>query len=161
MPADQISSHPGRKAEVFVDGVKLGEIGEIHPVVVKNYELPKRCYVCQLSFEALYNCSSLVNKFIDLPKFPASNRDLAILLKSDIPATAVETIIRKNSGDIFESIELFDVYTGAQIPDGYKSLAYALNFRHRERTLNDNDINPVIDQIICELKRSFDAQLRE
>ncbi|MDK2942155.1 MAG: phenylalanyl-tRNA synthetase beta chain, partial [Acetobacterium sp.] len=153
--------HPGRKAEVFVDGVKLGEIGEIHPVVVKNYELPKRCYVCQLSFEALYNCSSLVNKFIDLPKFPASNRDLAILLKSDIPATAVETIIRKNSGDIFESIELFDVYTGAQIPDGYKSLAYALNFRHRERTLNDNDINPVIDQIICELKRSFDAQLRE
>lgn len=153
--------HPGRKAEVFVDGVRLGEIGEIHPVVVKNYELPKRCYVCQLSFEALYDCSSLVNKFIDLPKFPASNRDLAILLKSDIPATAVETIIRKNSGDIFESIELFDVYTGAQIPDGYKSLAYALNFRHRERTLNDNDINPVIDQIICELKRSFDAQLRE
>nr|MBP8865833.1 hypothetical protein [Acetobacterium sp.] len=66
-----------------------------------------------------------------------------------------------NSGDILESIDLFDVYTGAQIPDGYKSLAYALNFRHHERTLNDNDINPVIDQILSELKRSFDAQLRE
>lgn len=153
--------HPGRKAEIFVDGVKLGEIGEIHPIVVKNYELPKRCYVCQLNFAALFDCSSLDNKFTDLPKFPASNRDLAILLKADIPAAAIETIIRKNSGDILESIDLFDVYTGAQIPDGYKSLAYALNFRHHERTLNDNDINPVIDQILSELKRSFDAQLRE
>ena len=153
--------HPGRKAEIFVKGMKLGEIGEIHPIVVKNYELPKRCYVCQLNFAALYDCASLDNKFTDLPKFPASNRDLAILLKADIPAAAIETIIRNNSGDILESIDLFDVYTGAQIPDGYKSLAYALNFRHHERTLNDNDINPVIDQILSELKRSFDAQLRE
>ena len=153
--------HPGRKAEIFVEGIKLGEIGEIHPIVVKNYELPKRCYVCQLNFAALYDCASLDNKFTDLPKFPASNRDLAILLKADIPAAAIEAIIRNNSGDILESIDLFDVYTGAQIPDGYKSLAYALNFRHHERTLNDNDINPVIDQILSELKRSFDAQLRE
>lgn len=153
--------HPGRKAEIFVDGTKLGEIGEIHPLVVKNYELPKRCYVCQISFKALYNCASIDNKFVDLPKFPASNRDLAILLKQDIPAASVETIIRKNSGDILESIELFDVYTGTQIPAGYKSLAYALNFRHHQRTLSDNDINPVIDQILSELKSSFDAQLRE
>lgn len=153
--------HPGRKAEILVDGKKLGEIGEIHPLVVKNYELPKRCYVCQISFEALYNCASIDNKFVDLPKFPASNRDLAILLKQDIPAASVETIIRKNSGDILESIELFDVYTGTQIPAGYKSLAYALNFRHHQRTLNDNDINPVIVQILSELKSSFDAQLRE
>lgn len=153
--------HPGRKAEIFVNGIKLGEIGEIHPVVVKNYELPKRCYVCQLSFETLFDCASLANKFTDLPKFPASNRDLAIVLKAAIPAAAVETIIRKNSGEILESIELFDVYTGAQIPEDYKSLAYALNFRHHERTLNDNDINPVIDQILGELKKSFDAQLRE
>lgn len=153
--------HPGRKAEIFVDGTKLGEIGEIHPLVVKNYELPKRCYVCQISFKALYNCAVIDNKFVDLPKFPASNRDLAILLKQDIPAASVETIIRKNSGDILESIELFDVYTGTQIPAGYKSLAYALNFRHHQRTLSDNDINPVIDQILSELKSSFDAQLRE
>nr|WP_320025905.1 phenylalanine--tRNA ligase subunit beta [uncultured Acetobacterium sp.] len=153
--------HPGRKAEIFVDGTKLGEIGEIHPLVVKNYELPKRCYVCQISFENLYNCAAIDNKFVDLPKFPASNRDLAILLKHDIPAASVETIIRNNSGDILESIELFDVYTGTQIPAGYKSLAYALNFRHHQRTLSDNDINPVIDQILSELKSSFDAQLRE
>jgi phenylalanyl-tRNA synthetase beta chain len=153
--------HPGRKAEIFVNDIKLGEIGEIHPIVVKNCELPKRCYVCQLSFDLLYLCSSTENKFIDLPKFPASNRDLAIQLQKEIPAASVENIIRKNGGQILESIDLFDVYTGTQIPDGYKSLAYALNFRHHERTLNDNDINPVIDQILLELKNNFDAQLRE
>ncbi|MEA4804907.1 phenylalanine--tRNA ligase subunit beta [Acetobacterium wieringae] len=153
--------HPGRKAEIFANGTKLGEIGEIHPMVVKHYELPKRCYVCQLSFDELFECASLDNKFTDLPKFPASNRDLAILLKAEIPAAAIAAIIRKNSGEILESIELFDVYTGAQIPAGYKSLAYALNFRHHERTLTDNDINPVIDQILGELKQAFDAQLRE
>lgn len=108
----------------------------------------------------LYDCASLDNKFTDLPKFPPKSRPQD-LLKADIPAAAIEAIIRNNSGDILESIDLFDVYTGAQIPDGYKSLAYALNFRHHERTLNDNDINPVIDQILSELKRSFDAQLRE
>jgi phenylalanyl-tRNA synthetase beta chain len=153
--------HPGRKAEIFVQGRRLGEIGEIHPMVVKHYQLPKRCYVCQLSFEAIFDCAKTDNKFTDLPKFPASNRDLAIVLKSEIPAAAIETAIRNNSGEILESIELFDVYTGAQIPEGYKSLAYALNFRHHERTLNDNDISPVIDQILSELKQSFDAQLRE
>lgn len=153
--------HPGRKAEIFIGTVKLGEIGEIHPFVVKNYELPKRCYVCQLSFEALYQAAVTDNKFVDLPKFPGSNRDLAIQLKIEIPASSVETIIRNNSGEILESIELFDVYTGAQIPDGYKSLAYALNFRHHDKTLTDNDINPVIDKILKELKSSLDAQLRE
>lgn len=153
--------HPGRKAEVFIETVKLGEIGEIHPFVVKNYELPKRCYVCQLSFEALYESSATDNKFVDLPKFPGSNRDLAIQLKTEIPAASVETIIRKNTGELLESIELFDVYTGAQIPVGYKSLAYALNFRHHDKTLTDNDINPVIDKILKELKSSLDAQLRE
>lgn len=152
--------HPGRKAEIFIDGKKIGEIGEIHPMVVKSYELPKRCYVCQLSFDSLYEGATINNKFVDLPKFPGSNRDLAIQLKQDIPAASVETIIRKNSGDILESIELFDVYTGSQIPDGYKSLAYSLNFRHSERTLNDNDINPVINQILNELETTFNAQLR-
>ena len=153
--------HPGRKATIYLEDVKLGEIGEVHPAVVKNYELPKRCYVCELSFKALYECCVTDKKFVDLPRFPASNRDLAILLKSEIPAASVENTIRRNGGDILESIELFDVYTGEQIPDGYKSLAYALNFRHFERTLNDDDINPVIEKILEELKSSFDAQLRE
>lgn len=153
--------HPGRKAEIYLGDSKLGEIGEVHPLVVKNYDLPKRCYVCELSFQVLFEACRLDRKYIDLPRFPASNRDLAIQLRLEIPAAAVENIIRKNSGTILESIELFDVYTGEQIPDGFKSLAYAMNFRHSERTLNDDDINPVIEKILAELNASFGAQLRE
>ncbi|KNZ40989.1 phenylalanine--tRNA ligase subunit beta [Acetobacterium bakii] len=153
--------HPGRKAIVSANGIILGEIGEIHPLVVKNYGLPKRTYVCELSFSDLYDCGSMGQKFVELPKFPASNRDLAIQLKDTIPAAEVDAILRKNGGNILESIELFDVYTGSQIPEGYKSLAYALNFRHQDRTLNDDDINPVVEQILAELKSALNAQLRE
>lgn len=153
--------HPGRKATIYSGDLELGEIGEIHPLVVKNYELPKRTYVCELSFSRLYECGSLDKKFVELPRFPSSNRDLAIQLKSDIPAAKVNEIIRNNGGNILESIELFDVYTGEQIPEGYKSLAYALNFRHQERTLNDDDINPVVEQILEALKSGLNAQLRE
>lgn len=153
--------HPGRRALIVVDDVILGEIGEIHPIVVKNYELPKRTYVCEISFNALYECRATNEKFVELPKFPGSNRDLAIQLQETIPAASVNDIIRKNGGSILESIELFDVYTGEQIPEGYKSLAYALNFRNKERTLNDDDINPVVERILAELKSLLNAQLRE
>jgi len=153
--------HPGRRAVINVNDVILGEIGEIHPLVVKNYELPKRTYVCELSLAALHGCGIADPKFVELPKFPGSNRDLAIQLKETIPAASVNEVIRKNGGDILESIELFDVYTGEQIPEGYKSLAYALNFRHKERTLTDDDINPVVEQILAELKSLLNAQLRE
>lgn len=153
--------HPGRRALIYANDVVLGEVGEIHPLVIKNYELPKRTYVCELSFAALYECGTVDAKFVELPKFPGSNRDLAIQLKENIPAASVNDIIRKNGGNILESIELFDVYTGEQIPEGYKSLAYALNFRHQERTLNDDDINPVVEHILAELKSLLNAQLRE
>ncbi len=153
--------HPGRKANIFVKGHKIGEIGEIHPIVVKNYELPKRTYVCELSLMEITTLAQRDRKFKELPKFPGSNRDLAIQVKDSVPAAQVKEIIQNNGGDILESIELFDVYTGEQIPDGYKSLAYALNFRHIERTLNDDDINPVIENILRELNTSLDAQLRE
>ncbi|HEY5556528.1 phenylalanine--tRNA ligase subunit beta [Acetobacterium sp.] len=153
--------HPGRRALIVVDDLILGEIGEIHPIVVKNYELPKRTYVCEISFNALYACRATDEKFVELPKFPGSNRDLAIQLLETIPAASVNDIIRKNGGSILESIELFDIYTGEQIPEGYKSLAYALNFRNKERTLNDDDINPVVERILAELKSLLNAQLRE
>lgn len=153
--------HSGRKATIYAKDVRLGEIGEIHPLVVKNYELPKRTYICEISFDQLFKASQLDMKYVDLPKFPASNRDLAIVLKAEIPGAEVLEIIRKHGGNILESIELFDVYTGAQIKEGYKSLAYALNFRHLEKTLNDDDINPVIEDILGSLKEKLDAHLRD
>ncbi|WKY48882.1 phenylalanine--tRNA ligase subunit beta [Eubacteriaceae bacterium ES3] len=153
--------HPGRKAEIFAGTVKLGELGEIHPLVVKNYDLPKRCYVCEMSFEKLFEVKKNNIRFKELPKFPGTSRDLAIVVRHEIPASSVIAIIRENSGELLESVDLFDVYTGEQVAEGYKSLAYALSFRHMEKTLSDDDINPVIEKILTELKGQLDGRLRE
>ncbi|MGL4606447.1 MAG: phenylalanine--tRNA ligase subunit beta [Eubacteriaceae bacterium] len=153
--------HPGRKALIYANNQLLGEIGEIHPVVVKNYDLPKRTYVCELSFSGLFEFSSEKDlKFVELPKFPSSNRDLAIVVKNEIPSINVEEIIRIQAGELLENIELFDVYTGEQINEGFKSLGYALNFRDASKTLTDDDINPVIERILNEIKDKLDGRLR-
>ncbi len=153
--------HPGRKAEVFVQSEKIGEIGEIHPLVIKHYNLPARCYVCELSMDQLFSAKKQLIRYQELPKYPGSARDLAIVLKEDIPASAVAKIIKEEAGELLESLELFDVYTGEQVADKYKSLAYSLYFRHYGRTINDEDINPRLVDILDALKNKLDAKLRE
>ncbi|WKY45850.1 phenylalanine--tRNA ligase subunit beta [Eubacteriaceae bacterium ES2] len=153
--------HPGRKAEIFQGEIKLGEIGEIHPLVVKNFNLPKRCYVSEISFESLMKVKQNNIRFKELPKFPGTSRDLAIVVEKSIPASSVLAIIKNNSGDLLESVELFDVYTGEQVPNQHKSLAYALSFRHLEKTLSDEDINPVIEKILSELEGQLNGRLRD
>jgi phenylalanyl-tRNA synthetase beta chain len=153
--------HPGRKAEIFVGETILGEIGEIHPLVVKNFNLPKRCYICEISFGSLMEAKKYNVRFKELPKFPGTSRDLAIVVEENIPASSVLAIIKDNAGDLLESVELFDVYTGEQVPQHHKSLAYALSFRHLEKTLSDDDINPVIEKILVELEGQLNGRLRD
>lgn len=153
--------HPGRKAEILIHSKKVGEIGEIHPFVIKNYDLPKRCYVCELSVDQLFSEKQELIRYEELPKYPGSARDLAIVLEKDVPASAVAKIISENAGELLESLELFDVYTGEQVAKDHKSLAYSLYFRHYQRTINDDDINPQISKILTELKNKLKAQLRE
>lgn len=152
--------HPGRKAVVSVNGEKIGELGEVHPSVVKTYDLPKRVYAAELSFDKLFKAAELDKHFKELPKYPGTQRDLAIVVNADVPAGAVLKIIKDNAGELLEDVELFDIYTGAQLPEGKKSLAYNLKFRHPERTLTEEDINPVITHILNILKESLSAELR-
>jgi phenylalanyl-tRNA synthetase beta chain len=100
-------------------------------------------------------------RFKELPKFPGTSRDLAIVVEENIPASSVLAIIKDNAGDLLESVELFDVYTGEQVPQHHKSLAYALSFRHLEKTLSDDDINPVIEKILVELEGQLNGRLRD
>jgi len=153
--------HPGRRAVITAAGKEVGQIGEIHPAVVKNYKLPKRVYLAELDFDALFAASHLDIRYSDLPKFPSSSRDLALLMDEGVPAAAIAAVIDRYGKEIVEEIKLFDVYTGEQIPEGKKSLAYSIVFRHPERTLTDDDINPVIDAIIKDLNDSLGAQLRD
>ncbi|MEG0496219.1 MAG: phenylalanine--tRNA ligase subunit beta, partial [Eubacterium sp.] len=153
--------HPGRKALIMISGEMIGEIGEIHPIVVKNYDLPKRTYACELDFNALFKFSNLAIKFSEMPKYPESSRDIALVLNETIPASKIDALIKKHDTGIIEKVELFDVYQGEQISAGQKSLAYSIIFRHPDRTLTDEDINPIMDKILSDLKTTFDAQLRD
>lgn len=152
--------HPGRKAQVKVGDTVLGELGEIHPNVIKNYDLPRNVFVGEFSLDNLFNNANNKIEFKDLPRYPDTSRDLAIVLDETIPANSIQKLIKKFAGENLESLELFDVYTGEQVPENKKSLAYHLIFRHPERTLTDEEINPIIDTIIEELEKQYNAFLR-
>ncbi|MGI6110086.1 MAG: phenylalanine--tRNA ligase subunit beta [Eubacteriaceae bacterium] len=152
--------HPGRSAAVSVNGVHIGSFGEIHPAAAKKLDLPGRILLAELSMDALNSVRNDDIRFEALPKFPGSERDLALVLDKQITAGQVEDVIRRHGKGILQDVRLFDVYTGEQVPEGKKSLAYNLSFRLPDRTLTDDDITPVVDAILDELKTTYDAVLR-
>src|SRR5690606_28504240 len=137
------SFHPGRTADIMLGGEKLGVIGEIHPKVAKNYRLENRVLVGELNLELLIENANTDKKYIPLPKYPAVTRDIAIVVGKKILAGEIEEIILEKGGRLLERAELFDVYEGNQIPEGYKSMAYALSFRASDRTLKDEEVDKI------------------
>lgn len=152
--------HPGKTANLKVRNKVAGTLGEIHPDVCENYGIDKRCFVAELNLDLLFECANLNRKYKALPKFPAVTRDLAILVDQTVLVQEIHDIIKKQGGGILESAELFDVYMGSQIPQGKKSIAYALVYRNSERTLTDNDVNKVHDKIVRTLEHVLGAELR-
>lgn len=153
--------HPGRCANLFAGEKLLGTLGEIHPQVMENYDMYKKCYAAELDFAALVELTNLQRMYQPLPKYPAMTRDLAIVVKDEIFVRDIERILEANGGAILEKFELFDVYKGSQVPAGYKSVAYTLTYRHGERTLQEEEVNQVQEKIIAELKEKLGGQLRE
>lgn len=154
--------HPGRKAIITIDGDEVGQFGEVHPVVAKRYDLPKHTLLAEFNFEKLTAVAiQNVVHFKDLPKYPASDRDLAVVVDEDVPAATVHDIIMRHQNGVIESVNLFDVYRGTQIPEDKKSLAFSIKFRHADRTLTDDDINPIVEDIVEDLKKDLGASLRE
>ncbi|HEY8363850.1 MAG TPA: phenylalanine--tRNA ligase subunit beta [Tissierellaceae bacterium] len=154
------SFHPGRTARVFANGVDLGVLGEVHIDVLENYDMKKRAYVAQIDFNELVKLANLERKYKPLPKYPSVVRDLAIVVKDDVLVGDMEKIISKHGKGLIEGIELFDVYKGAPIPEGMKSVAFSITFRSYDRTLRDEEINEILEAIIKDLESTFDAKLR-
>ena len=140
--------HPGRAAKLSVGGTVLGCIGEVHPDVAENYGMDVRAYVGELDFDALRQASDLVRVYRPLPRFPASTRDLAFVCARGIPVLRLERAIADAAGKLLESIALFDVYEGAQIPEGMKSVAFNLTLRSPERTLTDDEADDAVQRAI-------------
>lgn len=157
---DHSTFHPGRCAEVFVNDLSLGYMGELHPSVMEAYDIEAKTYMAEFNFTALVELSNREAKYKALPKFPAMTRDIAILVKDEVASGDIIGLIEANGKGILESVKLFDVYKGKQIEEGWKSMAYALVFRAADRTLTDEEVNKVFQKILSTLETNVEAKLR-
>lgn len=147
------SFHPGITAEiVFSDGT-AGIIGEIHPSVLKNYKIGTKVFLARISLSSLEKNLKKEKLYSPLPKFPSSTRDLALVCDSQVLSSDILDIIRANGGENLVKVSLFDVYTGGQLPNGKKSLAYNLIFRNNDKTLNDKDCDDAVNNILNALSQ--------
>lgn len=152
--------HPGRTAAVQAEGRRIGFIGEMHPDVMERLDLPGRIVAFEIDLMELCAVSGRPSPYRPLPKFPSVDRDLAVLVRQDAPSEEIRETIGRVGRDILRSVYLFDVYTGEQVPQGQKSLAFALKFQATDRTLTDAEVNECIEAIAAELKIRFGAELR-
>ena len=153
--------HPYRKALIGAGQTVLGEIGEIHPDVCEAYGISGRLSVAVLYLGELLDCADETVRFEPLPKFPPVQRDIALIVDSGVPAGSVLDCAAENAGSYLESVSLFDVYSGAQLGGGKKSLAFSVVLRAKDRTLTDAEANAARDRIVEAAGRLFGAKLRE
>ena len=150
---DNPSYHPGRCANLVKDGRVFGVMGEIHPAVAENYGMDCRVYSFSLDADALFELSQPEKTYKPLPKFPAVTRDLALLCDESIPVGTLEKAIVRGGGSLLEAIQLFDVYQGAQIETGKKSVAFSITLRSADSTLTDEQTNSVMKKVMKELEK--------
>lgn len=152
--------HPGRSARVLYGKEEFGYLGELHPYVLANYDLPLRVVVCELDLEKVVLFSNQQLLFKPIPCYPGINRDLALVVPASVPAAQVHKIIYKAGGDLLKECRLFDVYYGDQVPEGYRSLAYSLFYQSPEHTLTDEEVMGVHNAILDALTEEIGAHLR-
>ena len=140
--------HPGRQANMIYDGVVIGYLGEVHPEVCDNYDLKTKVYVAVLDMPNVEPFATFDRKYEGIAKYPAVSRDISMVVPKNILVGQIEAILEQRGGKILESYELFDIYEGSQIKEGYKSVAYNITFRAKDRTLEENDINGAMKKIL-------------
>ncbi|MBR6824393.1 MAG: phenylalanine--tRNA ligase subunit beta [Firmicutes bacterium] len=151
--------HPGRCAELVVDGTCAGWLGEVHPLTAEAYEIGQRVVACDIELQVLLDAVARP-KLTGLPKYPAATRDIAVIGSREVAVADIEAAIRKAGGDILAVVSLFDVYEGAPIVAGQRSLAFSLTFRLPDRTLTDAEVDGAFTAIVTALKDQFDYTLR-
>lgn len=140
--------HPGRSANIIYDNIIIGYLGEVHPEVLDHYDIGEKSYVAVLDMPEIVARATFDIKYEGIAKYPAVSRDISMVMEKEILAGEVEAVIRNNGGALLESYHLFDVYEGAQIKAGYKSMAYSIKFRAKDRTLEEKDVAEVMTKIL-------------
>lgn len=154
------SYHPGRCARLIANGKELGVFGTVHPTVAGRYGFHTEVLAAELPIDALLTAVGPERVYRPLPRFPATLRDIAVLVDEGVPAAAMQESIQKASGTLLERVKLFDVYQGKGIPSGKKSVAYSLSFRSADRTLTDEECDQAVRAVITALEKDFGAVLR-
>ncbi|MGQ9825843.1 MAG: phenylalanine--tRNA ligase subunit beta, partial [Desulfotomaculales bacterium] len=152
--------HPGRTARIGSGAAELGVIGELHPAVLEKLELPVRVVAAELDFAKMAAAAGPEKKYIPLPRFPAVQRDLAVVAAKEVPVREITRIIRAAGGELLQSLSLFDVYEGVQVKKGFRSLAFSLKFQAADRTLTVEEVSALIEKITGALSREAGAEIR-
>lgn len=140
--------HPGRQANVIYDGEIIGYLGEVHPAVCDNYDIDTRVYVAVIDMPEVVKYAKFDTIYTGIAKFPAVTRDISMVVPKAVLAGDIEKMIRQRGGKKLEELTLFDIYEGSQIKDGFKSMAYSLVFRDKEKTMEDDEINSAMKKIL-------------
>ncbi len=152
--------HPGRSAKLLIGGSEAGVLGEVHPAVSERFGAPERTYIAYLDAEKLMQNVSSERQYKALPKYPSIERDIAMYIRDDVPAAAIEEVISRKAGRMLAEVKLFDVYTGEGVPAGKRSLAYSLSFKAPDRTLTDDEAGRFMAKVTEGLKEAFNAEIR-
>ena len=143
--------HPGRQASVKANNKEFCVFGEVHPSVCSTYGIEEKVYIAEIKLDVLLNIQKRKTVYKPLPKFPAVERDFAMLVDKEVPVGALEKAISQGAGRLLEKMELFDIYEGSQIPEGKKSVAYSVWLRSADGTLSDKEIDEISENIIKKL----------
>ena len=154
------SYHPGRCAKVYVNGQEVGTLGQIHPLVAANYGVDAELYYADLKFDALFASRGADPEYKPLPKFPAVTRDIAVLVDKAVTVGAMESSIQAAAKGLLKDVTLFDIYEGAKLPTGKKSVAFNLVLRADDRSLTAQEADDEVNLVLERLKKDFGAMLR-
>jgi phenylalanyl-tRNA synthetase beta chain len=151
--------HPGRTADILLDGKTIGFVGQLHPVVQKEYDL-KETYVFELALTDLLNAEVEDIRYSPIPRFPSITRDIALVVDENVVAGELQKAIIEAGGELLKEVSIFDVYQGDRLPDGKKSIAFSLRYYDPERTLTDEEVTAVHEKVIQAVEQQFGATLR-
>ena len=160
VPGGETYHHPGRAATLMAGDASIATIGEVHPQTMNAFEVTKRTVLAEVDLMLLGELRCKMGHVRILPRYPAVTRDIALVMDESTTVGAVLAAIRKAGGALLESVEMFDIYRGAQVGEGKKSVAFSLAFRNADRTLSDDDVNPVLKKILTACERECSAILR-
>ena len=157
---DNPSYHPGRCAKVTIDGVDVGYMGQVHPLVAQNYGMDADVYCAEIDLNKLFELQLPDVTYTPLPKYPTVSRDLSLICDEAVTVAQVEEVISASAGKLLRDVKLFDIYRGTGVPEGKKSMAFSLSLRADDRTLTDADSEAVVTKVLAALAEKLGASLR-